>query len=156
MAKKKMSDTAVCRNRKAGYQFQVIERIECGLVLRGSEVKSLRERNVSIDEAYANIVDDELWLIGCHIHPYKYSQSRDLEPLRRRKLLVKARELHKLKTRIALKGFTLVPLSIYFNEKGIAKVSVGVARGKKTGDKREDLRARDHKREIDRAMQRRN
>ena len=156
MAKKKMSDTAVCRNRKAGYQFQVIERIECGLVLRGSEVKSLRERNVSIDEAYANIVDDELWLIGCHIHPYKYSQSRDLEPLRRRKLLVNARELHKLKTRIALKGFTLVPLSIYFNEKGIAKVSVGVARGKKTGDKREDLRARDHQREIDRAMQRRN
>ncbi len=152
MAKKPKPDDTVCRNKKAAYRFEVIERLECGLVLRGSEVKSLRERNVSIDEAYALIDEGELWLIGCHIAAYPFDHLRKPEPLRRRKLLARSREIAKLKTRVEQKGLTLVPLRVYFNDRGLAKVTLGVVRGKKVGDKRDDLKARDAQREIERAM----
>lgn len=152
MAKKPKPDDAVCRNKKAAYRFEVLERLECGLVLRGSEVKSLRERNVSIDEAYALIDGGELWLVGCHIAAYKFDHTLTQEPLRRRKLLARSREIAKLKTRVEQKGLTLVPLRVYFNDRGLAKVTLGVVRGKKGADKREDLKARDAQREIERAM----
>lgn len=152
MASKPPPDIAICRNRRATHRFQILEKIECGIVLEGTEVKSLRDRNVSIEEAYAWIIDHELWLIGCHIAAYKFGHTQNHEPLRRRKLLVRGREIRKLKFRIDQKGLTLVPLRIYFNDRGIAKLTLGVARGKKLGDKRQDLRARDHKREIERAL----
>jgi len=154
MAKKSTPDNIVCRNRKAAHRFEILERLECGIVLVGTEVKSLRDRNASIDEAYARIEDDELWLIGCHIATYKYGHDRNHEPMRRRKLLAHGRQIQKLKSRVELKGLTLVPLQIFFNEKGVAKLSLGLAQGKRTADKRESLKARDHKREIERAMRR--
>jgi SsrA-binding protein len=154
MAKKATPDNIVCRNRKAAHRFQVLERLECGLVLVGTEVKSLRDRNASIDEAYARIEDGELWLIGCHIATYKFGHDRNHDPTRRRKLLAHAQQIQKLHARVELKGLTLVPLMIYFNERGVAKLSLGLAQGKRLADKREDLKARDHQREIDRAMRR--
>jgi SsrA-binding protein len=154
MAKKTAPDRTVCRNRKATHRFHILEKIECGIALVGTEVKSLRERDASIEEAYARIENDELWLVGCHIAAYKFGHTRNHEPQRRRKLLLHAREIHKLKPKTEQKGLTLVPLAIYFNERGIAKVSLGLAVGKKVADKRQDLKARDHKREIDRAMRR--
>lgn len=155
MAKKTPRDNTVCRNRKATYRFQILEELECGIVLQGTEVKSLRERTASIEEAYARIEDGELWLIGCHIAAYKFGHTRNHDSLRRRKLLVHARELRRLKPKVEQKGLTLVPLALYFNERGVAKVSLGLARGKRRADKRQDLQKRDHQREIERAMRRR-
>ena len=155
MAKKNAPDDAVCRNRKASHRFQILERIDCGIVLLGTEVKSLRARSVSTEEAYARLENDELWLIGCHIAAYKFGHTRNHEPLRRRKLLAHTREIRKLKPKLEQKGLTLVPLRIYFNQRGLAKVTLGVARGKNVADKRQDLRARAHKREIERALRRR-
>jgi SsrA-binding protein len=155
MKKKPVHDQTVCRNRKAAHRFHVEEKLECGIVLTGTEVKSLRARDASLDEAYARIADGELWLIGFHISPYKYGTTDNHEPTRRRKLLVHARELQKLKARTEQKGLTLVPLSVYFNDRGLAKVSLALARGKSQADKRQDLKTRDDRREMDRAMRRR-
>ena len=154
MSKAAPTDTTVCRNRKATFRFEVLEQFECGIVLRGTEVKSLRDKNASIEEAYARIEDDELWLIGSHIAAYSFAHAQNHEPLRRRKLLLHAREIRKLRPQVEQKGLTLVPLRIYFNERGIAKVSVALARGKTLGDKRRTLQAREHKREMDRATRR--
>ena len=152
MAKSPKKDETVCRNKKATHRFEILETVECGLALRGCEVKSLRDHNASIEEAYATIDDGELWLIGSHIAAYKFQEMATQEPHRRRKLLVHSAEIFKLKTRIEQKGQTLVPLRIYFNDRGFAKLTLGVVRGKKLGDKRDDLKARDDKREIERAM----
>ena len=151
MAKRRASDNSVCRNRKASFRFEILEKIECGLVLRGTEVKSLRERACTLEEAYARLEGAELWLIGLHISPYSHGHSANHDPLRRRKLLLHRREIAKIKPKVEQRGLTLVPLRIYFNERGLAKVTIGLARGKRTADKRQDMRARDHKREMDRA-----
>lgn len=155
MSKKTSQDTAICENRKARHRFELIESIECGLVLRGSEIKSLRNRAASLDEAYARIEDGELWLIGCHIAPYSHAHTLAHEPLRRRKLLVHKRELFRLRPKVEQKGLTLVPVRLYFNERGIAKASIALARGKSQSDKRQTLKERDDHREMQRAMKRR-
>ena len=152
MTKQPKRYDSVCRNKKALHSFEVLERLECGLVLRGSEVKSIRERNVSIDEAYVVVDERELWLIGCHIAAYQFDHLRKPEPLRRRKLLARSGEIAKLKIRVEQKGLTLVPLRVYFDARGLAKVTLGIVRGKKGADKRDDLKARDAQREIERAM----
>ncbi len=155
MAKKPTADKAyktVCRNRKASHRFSILEQIECGMVLCGTEVKSLRAGTASVAEAYALIAGRELWLIGSHIPTYKFGHAQNHEPLRKRKLLVRARDIRKLHIKVQQKGLTLVPLRIYFNERGLAKLTLGVAVGKKLGDKREALKAGDHRREMDRAM----
>jgi len=154
MSKQTLTDDTVCRNRKAAFRFEILEQFECGIMLRGTEVKSLRDKNASIEEAYARIEDDELWLIGAHIAAYTFAHSQNHEPLRRRKLLIHAREIGKLRPQVEQKGLTLVPLRIYFNERGIAKVTVALCRGKTLGDKRRTLQTREHKREMDRALHR--
>jgi SsrA-binding protein len=154
MARKTTPESTICRNRKAAYRFHILEKIDCGIVLEGTEVKSLRSRAASIEEAYACIVDNELWLIGCHIAPYAFGHTKKHDPLRRRKLLVHASQIRKLRTKVEQKGVTLVPLSLYFNERGLAKVSLGLAHGKNLADKRRTLQDRDHRREIDRALRR--
>jgi SsrA-binding protein len=154
MSKNAVPDQTVCRNRKALYRFEILEKLECGIMLRGTEVKSLREKNASIEEAYARIDGDELWLIGAHVAQYKFGHTQSHEPLRRRKLLAHTTEIRKLKHKVDQKGFTLVPLAVYFNNRGIAKVSLGLVRGKKFADKRRDLQTREHQREIDRGMRR--
>jgi SsrA-binding protein len=152
MGRKAVPDTTICRNRKAKHRFEILEKIECGVVLGGSEVKSLRDGAASIEEAYARIESGELWLIGVHIGAYRFAHTTGHEPLRRRKLLVHGRELRKLKVKVEQKGTTLVPLSLYFSDRGIAKLLLGIARGKSLGDKRQTLKTRDHLREMERAM----
>ncbi len=154
MGKKKQPDNNVCRNKKATFKYQLLEKVECGIMLLGTEVKSLRAHGGSLDEAYARIEGGELWLIGCHIATYKYGHDRNHEPLRRRKLLIHRQELRKLLPKVEQKGLTLVPLQIYFNARGLAKVTVAVAQGKTHADKRQSLKSRDHEKEIARAMRR--
>ena len=155
MTKRSESENIICQNRKASHRFEILESLECGLVLTGTEVKSLRDKSVSIDEAYVRWEDAELWLVGCHIAAYRFGTTASHEPLRQRKLLARAREIHRIRTKVEQKGMTLVPLKMYFNARGIAKVLIGLARGKKLHDRREDLKARDHKREIERALRKR-
>ena len=154
MSKPKPTYDTVCRNRKAAFRFEILEQFECGIMLRGTEVKSLRDKNSSIEEAYARVEDDELWLIGSHIAAYTFAHAQNHEPLRRRKLLIHAREIRKLRPQVEQKGLTMVPMRIYFNERGIAKVTVALCRGKSLGDKRRTLQTREHKREMDRALHR--
>lgn len=150
MTKATTNEGTVCQNRKAGHRFEFVEKIECGVCLLGSEIKSLRDRAASLDEAYARIDNNEVWLIGCHIAPYSHAHAEGHEPLRRRKLLLHRREIRKLRPKVEQKGLTLVPTRIYFNERGLAKVTVALARGKTGADKRQTLKAREDKREIER------
>ena len=152
---KKTSPTPTVRNRKARHRFEILEKVQCGLALRGTEVKSLRAGLGSLDEAYAQIVAGEVWLVGFHIAPYTHAHGVNHEPKRRRKLLLRRTEIHKLETKVTQKGLTLVPLEVYFNERGLVKVMLSVARGKSRADKRQDLKKADHQREMDRAIQRR-
>jgi SsrA-binding protein len=152
MSKAKADDRVVCRNRKAQFRYEILETLECGIALRGSEVKSLREKAASIEEAYARIDDGELWLVGSHIAPYVHAPTDLQDPYRKRKLLVHRAEMRKLLPKIEQKGLTLVPLQIHFSERGVAKVLIGIARGKSMFDKREAMKAREHKREMDRAV----
>lgn len=141
----------ITENRKARHRFQVLDTLECGLVLVGSEVKSLRQGKVSLDEAYARIKGREVWLVGCDIPEYLQATIWNHEPKRPRKLLIHAREFKKFAGRATEKGLTLVPLKLYFNERGLAKVLIGLCKGLKLHDKRENLKKADAKREMERA-----
>ncbi len=154
-AKKEDGSRHVSENRKARHRFQVLETLECGIVLQGSEVKSLRDGKLSLDEAYGRVREGELWLVGADIPEYPQATLWNHEPKRPRKLLVHRKELNKFVAKAHEKGLTLVPLKVYFNARGIAKVLLGLCRGKKTYDKREDLKRAAMKRDIDRAMRRR-
>ena len=145
----------ISENRKARHKFEIMEQIECGMVLLGSEVKSLRDGKISLDEAYVRLRKDNLWLIGANIAEYKQATIWNHDPLRPRKLLVHRQQLGKLEAKAMEKGLTLVPLRIYFNARGIVKLMVGVGRGKKLHDKRESMKKADVKRDIDRAMRNR-
>jgi SsrA-binding protein len=145
----------VARNRRASHDFHLEETVECGIVLGGSEVKSVRQGKVSLDEAWGSLDDGELWLNDCNISEYAAASWTGHTPKQKRKLLVHKRELAKLEQRVEQKGKTLVPLKVYFNERGFAKLTLAVASGKKQFDKREDIKSREAKREIDRSMKRR-
>ncbi len=144
----------VARNRKARHEYELLEKVEAGLVLTGTEVKSLRNGKANLEDAYAEIDKGEVWLLGCDIPEYLQANRMNHVPKRRRKLLLHRREIAKLDSKSGEKGLTLVPLSIYF-KKGIAKVELSVARGRKTYDKREAIKKQDAKRDIDRATRRR-
>ena len=133
----------IADNKKARYNYFIEEEIECGIVLEGSEVKSMRNGRVSILESYANIEQQQLWLINCHIPNYENAKTFNHVERRRRKLLVKKRELLKLIKNKGREGMTLVPLKLYFNEAGIAKILIGIGKGKKNVDKRETEKKRD-------------
>lgn len=144
----------ICRNRRAYHEYEVFETLECGLVLVGTEVKSLRERAASLEDAYARIEDGELWLIHCDIPEYSMGNRLNHKPKRPRKLLVHRRELHKFAGKAGQQGYTLVPLRMYFKN-GKAKVEIAIARGKQLHDKREDKKKSEAEREMRRAMRRR-
>jgi SsrA-binding protein len=152
----KPAQRLISENRKARHRFEVLDSLECGVALVGSEVKSLRNGKVSLDEAYARVKEGEAWLIGCDIPEYAQATIWNHDPKRPRKLLMHRRELLKFAGLAHEKGLTLVPLKLYFNERGVAKVLVGLCRGKKLHDKRETLKKADTQRDIDRAMRRRN
>src|SRR5262245_49969053 len=148
------NERVIAENRKARHNYHVLDTLECGIVLVGSEVKSLRAGGLSLDEAYGRIDKDEVWLIGANIAEYNYSHALNHEPKRRRKLLMHRREMNKLASKAMEKGLTLVPLKMYFKE-GRAKVLLGICKGKQQHDKRQAMKQRDSKREMDRAMRRR-
>ncbi len=144
----------VAENQRARYDYFVEDRFEAGIQLAGTEVKALRQGEGSIAESYAMVDGEEVWLINSHIPEYSHGNRLNHEPRRQRKLLLKGREIAKLHGAITRQGLTLVPLSIYFNSNGKAKVELAVARGKKAHDKRETIKERDWKREQARVMRR--
>ena len=148
-----MSIKKIATNRRARFDYEVFDTFEAGMVLLGSEVKSLREGRANLSDAYAIVKDDEMWLIGCHIAPYAFSRLGGHAPERERKLLLHRREIDRVAAKLAEKGLTLVPLRIYFQD-GKAKIELGLGRGKRTYDKRQSLKAKEQKREMDRAMRR--
>ena len=145
----------ICRNKRAFHEYAILDTLECGIVLTGTEVKSLREGSCSLEEAYAKIEEGEVWLIGSDIPEYTMGNRMNHKPKRSRKLLLHRREIGKFAGKASQRGFTLVPLRMYFKN-GKAKVELGVARGKQTHDKRQDARTAEAQREIRRAMTRRN
>jgi len=142
----------VAENRRARFDYFVDERFEAGIELTGTEVKSLRHGEGSIAESYAAVEGEEVWLINSHIPEYSHGNRLNHQPKRQRKLLLKSREISKLQGAVARQGLTLVPLSIYFNSRGRAKVELALARGKKVHDKRETVKERDWKREQQRLL----
>lgn len=145
---------AIARNRRARFDYRIEDTYEAGLVLTGTEVKSLRAGRASLTDGFAQISDGEVWLHNVHIPEYTQGTWTNHEPRRTRKLLLHRKEIEKLSSRTAEQGLTLVPLSLYFKD-GKAKVELGLGRGKRTYDKRHDLASRDAAREMDRALRRR-
>ena len=149
MATKEKPENIAVSNRKARYNFTILESFEAGIELKGAEVKSLREHKASLSDSFARIDKGELYLYNMHINPYKFATHEVMEPLRRRKLLAHKSQIAKLLVHIGQKGGTLVPLSVYF-KKGFAKVELGLAKGKRQYDKRDAIKDRQQKREVGR------
>jgi SsrA-binding protein len=149
-----MPDKTVAVNRRARHEYAVDETLEAGLVLTGTEIKSIRAGRVNLAEAYARIERGEAWLIGAHIAPYEQGNRNNHEPIRTRKLLLHRDQIAELVGRTQAKGFTLVPLKLYIRN-GMAKLELGVARGKKEHDKRRAIAERDMRRELERATKER-
>lgn len=150
---KKPALKSIARNKRAFHDFDILDKWEAGIVLVGSEVKSLRNGKCSLDQAFADLNDDELWLLGCDIPEYIEANRFNHKAKRPRKLLLHREEIRKIRNKVQEKGLTLVPLQMYFN-KGLAKVEIGLARGRKLHDKREAIKGKDVKREIDRLSKR--
>ena len=143
-------DRVVISNRKARYDYFVLESYECGIVLKGPEVKSIRNGRANLQDGYARIDDGEVWLFGMHVSPYEFSRG-DLDPVRPRKLLLHHKQIDELARATEERGITLVPLSIYFKD-GRAKVELAIARGKARYDKRQAIAERDANRDVQRVM----
>lgn len=145
------AEQVVCRNRRALHEYEILDSLECGIVLVGTEVKSLREGHAQLEDAYARIDRDELWLIGAEIPEYSAGNRMNHKPKRERKLLIHRRELAKFADKAKLDGHTLIPLRLYFKG-GRAKLELAIGKGKQLHDKRQALKRADAKREIDRAL----
>ena len=150
-AKRKIGSNDVASNRYASYRYELIERLECGIVLHGSEVKALRATGAQLKDGYASLTEGELWLHSVHIPPYGPASRENHEPERPRKLLLHRRELDRLAMRVKERGLTLVPTRIYFKGPH-AKVEIALARGKALYDKRESIREREQRRDMERAV----
>jgi len=145
----------VCQNKKAYHDYHIEETIEAGIALLGTEVKAIKEGRANLKDSYVMVKDSEAFLFNCHISPYSHGNIMNHDPLRTRKLLLHRREIERLRGKAAIKGFTLIPLKLYF--KGpFAKVEIGLAKGKQLFEKRESIKEREAKREIARAMKSRN
>ena len=141
----------VVRNRKARHEYHILETYEAGLVLQGTEVKSLRDGRANLQDSYARFDRGELWLLNLHVSPYEAGNRFNHDPLRPRKLLLNRKELRKLVGQVGQEGLTLVPLDIYFR-RGRAKTTIGLVKGKQLHDKREDLKRREHQRDVEREL----
>jgi SsrA-binding protein len=149
------SEKVVATNRKAFHDYFIEERYEAGIMLQGTEVKSLREGRVNLQDSYASVRGSEVYLHQCHISPYTHGNIMNHDPTRVRKLLLHKAEIHKLLGKTQQKGLTLVPLRIYFSKRGYAKVELGLAKGKKLYDRRETIKTREAGREVQRAIKER-
>jgi len=148
---KKSPVKIIARNKKAYHDFEISEKIEAGIVLQGTEVKSIREGRINLKEAYARIRSGEAWLMQCHISPYSHGNVHNHDPVRQRKLLLHKREIKKLIGKVKERGMTVIPLAVYLKD-GLIKVELGLGKGKKTIDKRAVQQEKTQKREIDRIM----
>src|SRR6266481_2431346 len=140
------------KNRSAYHEFFIDNKYEAGMVLLGTEVKSMREGKVSFNDSYCIVHKGELWLKSLHIAEYSHGNLYNHDPMRDRKLLLRKREINKIESKLKERGYTLIPLRIYFNEKGLAKTELGLAKGKKLHDKRESIRQKDVEREMKRYL----
>ena len=150
-----MSHRIVAQNRKARHDYFILETFECGVVLTGTEIKSVRDGKLNLKDGYAVINKGELWLCGVHISPYEKGSYYNHEPERDRKLLASKREILRLQSKVREKGLTIVPLSVYIKENKWAKIEMALAKGKTLYDKRDDIAERDVKREMERTVRRR-
>ncbi len=150
MAKRTQADgkRMVAVNKKARFRFEVLDEFEAGLALVGTEVKSLRRGLASLDEAFARVQGNEIYIVGLHIPEYSQGNRQNHEPTRKRKLLLHRREIRRLQTRATWRGLTLVPMDLYFNDRGLAKVTLAICRGRKVHDKREAIRKKDERRDA--------
>jgi SsrA-binding protein len=146
--KPKKSYAPQMRNKKAYYNFELVEKLEAGIALRGTEVKSLRDGKADLEASYAKIIRSECYLTGCKIAQYPQAGMNNHDPMRERKLLVHKRQLEKIKIKLQQRGYTLVPLRIYFNSRGLAKVELALAKGKRQYDKRHKLQEAEQKRDL--------
>lgn len=138
----------IAKNKKADYNYEILERMEAGISLLGTEVKSIRDGKISLKESYAEIKEGEIFLINCNISPYEPASRFNHDPRRERKLLLHHREIKRLIGKIQEKGLTLVPTKVFFNDKGKVKIEVSLGKGKRAYEKREAIRERDRKREL--------
>jgi SsrA-binding protein len=150
--KDKSKRSSVAVNKKAYRNFELVERFEAGLELLGTEVKSLRAGQADLNGSYARLQDEQCWLVGATIAQYQQAQAYQHEPTRKRKLLLHKAEIRKIRAKLEQRGFTFVPLRVYFNERGLAKAELALARGKRQHDKRLAITERDQKRDVDRSM----
>lgn len=149
---KDTSGKIVATNRKAFHDYFIEDKFEAGIVLQGTEVKSLRDGRVNLQDSYASVRDAEVFLHNCHISPYSHGNIMNHDPTRVRKLLLHKTEINKLMGKTQQRGLTLIPLRIYFSKRGHAKVELGLAKGKKLYDRRESIKAREAGREVERAI----
>ena len=152
MVKKSIDKSISISNRKARYEYELLEIFTAGIQLKGTEIKSLRAGNANIAEAYCYVQLSEVWVTGIYIAEYQYGSYMNHEPKRLRKLLLNKKEINKISSALQNVGITLVPLKLYISDKGWAKIDIALAKGKKLHDKREDLKQKDDKRQMDRAL----
>jgi SsrA-binding protein len=150
--KSKDNQSSAAVNKKAYHNFELVDKFEAGMSLLGTEVKSLRAAQANLDGSYARIIDGQCWLVGATIAQYQQAGANNHEPTRKRKLLLHRTEIRRVKTKLEQRGFTLVPLRIYFNNRGLAKIELALAKGKKQYDKRRKIAEQQQKREIDRSI----
>ena len=148
-----MSGKTIAKNKKAYFNFQILDTYEAGIVLQGSEIKSIRNHQISIDQSYVYVDGEEAWLVDSYIHPYEQASIYNHDPRRRRKLLLHKKEILELWDKVRIKGNTIVPTRVYLSQ-GKAKVEIAVAKGKKLRDKRKDIAERDVKRQTERELKR--
>jgi len=142
----------IFKNRKARHNYFFIQELEAGIALKGSEIKSIRDGKLSFKDSYASVDAGEVWLYNLHISPYKYDTNFALDPERKRKLLLNKREIKKIKGQVDEKGVTLIPSAVYINDKGLVKVKLALAKGKRQYDKREDIKKKDIMRDLQRNL----
>lgn len=149
---KKEDIKIVASNRKARHEYFIEDTIEAGIVLKGTEVKSIRAGRVNVKESYAMVENGEVFIYNMHISPYEQGNIYNVDPIRKRKLLLNKREIRKLEAQVMQKGYTLIPLTVYINEDGLVKVELALGKGKKLYDKREDIAKKDAMRKIERRV----
>ena len=154
MAPKNESRHKEFKNRRAFFEYEILEKVEAGIALKGSEVKAIREGKLNLSDSYARVEDGQVYLLNCHIAEYKNAAAFGHDPIRKRKLLLHRSEIRKLEKRTDEKGMTVVPIRVFFNERGIVKVELGIGRGKQQRDKREAVKVRDTEREMRREISR--
>lgn len=142
----------IAKNKKAGFLYEFLEKVEAGIALKGTEVKSLRNRKVNINDGYAKFRNNEMYVIGMNISPYEQGNRANHDPLRDRKLLLHRREIKRLSGKVQTKGLTVIPTAVYFNKRGFAKLELCLGKGKSKVDKREKIKKRTVERDIRRAM----